>query len=102
MQLADYIDTYFSHLSLITTAVGFLAFVISYAIHRTADSIMRAFCRAATWCALPNGIAFLICSAYPAYVPKIADVGVAFFMGGMALVAVALYDIASPAKTHQA
>ena len=98
MKLAECLDGYFANLPLITTLVGFVAFLVSYGISRTAESLMRSMSRGATWCALPNGIAFLICAAYPRYVPLIADVSIAFFMGGIALVVVALYDISAPAK----
>lgn len=99
MQVADIIGWFFDNLPQLTTLVGVVAFLVSCFIHRSSDGFAaQSLSRAATWCALPNGIAFLICSAYPAYVSKISDVSIAFLMGGLALVAVALFDARSLVK----
>lgn len=92
----EYIDLYFLNLKLITTVTGIAAFVVSFICAKCAHSaLMACLGRAATWCALPSGLAFLVCSAAPGYVPRMSDASLAFLMGGLALVAIALYDIGS-------
>lgn len=85
---------YFSHLSLITTWAGIIAFFVSFVVKRRCEHVLvDAMTRGATWCALPNGIGFLICTSNPDFIPKLADSSVAFFMGGIALIAVGLWDL---------
>lgn len=85
---------YFAQLSLITTAVGTFAFFASCVIKRNAENtLIDAVTRSATWSALPNGLAFLLCTTDSSFIPKLADSSVAFFMGGIALLAVGMWDI---------
>jgi hypothetical protein len=99
MNMPKLIALFFDNLPQLTTTVGIVAFLISCFVNRNSDGfVARSLGRSATWCAMPNGIAFLICSAYPTYVSKIADVSIAFLMGGLALVAIALYDLKTLAQ----
>jgi len=84
---------YFEHLQPITTLTGVFACVIScIKQHAQGDFAIESMGRAATWCALPSGVAFVVCSAYPIYVPKLADATIAFLMGGIGLILVAVCD----------
>ena len=99
MPTAENATWFFGHLQILTTMTGIFAFLIScYATRASEGSGVMSLGRAATWCVLPNGIAFLICSADSSYVPKIADSSAAFLMGGLALVAMCLYDARQLAK----
>lgn len=85
---------YFSVLSVITTLTGVIAFFLSCYVKRHADNVlMDAVTRSATWSALPNGVAFLLCTTDSSFIPKLADSSVAFFMGGIALLAVGMWDL---------
>jgi uncharacterized membrane protein YdcZ (DUF606 family) len=94
MQETDLIKWYFDHLAIFTTALGAIAFLIACGVYRESDKVVyESLSRAASWCMLPNGLAFLFCSANASLVPRIADSGVAFFMGGLALASLVLPDI---------
>jgi hypothetical protein len=85
---------YFAALPLITMSTGVIAFLVSCWVKRSSDSsLIDAITRGATWSALPNGIAFLICTVDSTYVPKLADSSIAFFMAGIALLAVGMWDL---------
>lgn len=94
MPEAGFSSWFFANLAHITTWTGIIAFFVSFVVKRRCHHVlMDAMTRAATWCALPNGIGFLICTSDPSFIPKIADSSVAFFMGGLALIAVGLWDL---------
>jgi hypothetical protein len=90
----DFTVWYFSQLSTITLLTGVAAYLISCLIKwKSENALIDAVTRSATWSALPNGVAFLLCTADSTFVPKLADSSVAFFMGGIALVAVGMWDL---------
>lgn len=94
MPETDIIKWYFDHLTTLTTVFGAIAFVIACGVYRESEKVgYESLSRAASWCMLPNGIAFLLCAADSSLVPRIADSGVAFFMGGLALASLVLPDI---------
>ncbi|OCX19595.1 hypothetical protein [Pseudomonas graminis] len=85
---------FFAQLSVITTITGVVAFFVSCVVKRNSDNtLMDAVTRSATWSALPNGVAFLLCTTDSSFIPKLADSSVAFFMGGIALLAVGMWDL---------
>ncbi|PRA69307.1 hypothetical protein CQ065_06920 [Pseudomonas sp. MYb187] len=85
---------YFAKLPAITMITGVIAFFVSCWVKRSQDSsLIDGVARAATWSALPNGIAFLLCTVDSTYVPKLADSSIAFFMAGIALLAVGMWDL---------
>lgn len=93
MGIDSAIQWYFEHLQPITTLTGVIACLISCIKQRASgDFAIESMGRAATWCAFPSGVAFLICSAYPPYIPKLTDATFAFLMGGIGLILVAVCD----------
>ena len=97
MQLVnEYATWYVQHLTLLSMLVGIVAFVLSCLIDKQADGFSSdLISRSATWCSLPYGFAFLICFADASYTAKLPDTGLAFFMGGIAIIYVVLCDIKS-------
>ncbi|MBA1249884.1 hypothetical protein [Pseudomonas luteola] len=93
MSATEFFDWYFKYISVFTTLVGILGFLLSCCLSRSEGFGVESLTRAATWCAVPNGLGFLICSCYPQFASKMADVSGAFLMGGLALIIVAIYDI---------
>jgi hypothetical protein len=92
--IADCVAWYFNHLTLLTTLTGIFAFIVALVVDKDEKGFSnQTIARAATWCPVPNGIAFLVCSADTSYVAKITDPTTAFFMGGLAIIYVFLCDL---------
>lgn len=92
--MPEFTTWYFDKLPMITLVTGLVAFFVSCWVKRKSESaLIDAVTRSATWSALPNGVAFLLCTADSTFVPKLADSSVAFFMGGIALIAVGMWDL---------
>lgn len=87
MTVAEAADFFFNNLPPINTLVGFLAAVVSFLYYK-ADTAYAFECvgRGFAFSALPSGVAFVICSAYPSYVTKVSDLTAAFFIGGLVLI----------------
>lgn len=102
MPETDIVKWYFDHLTVFTTALGGMAFVLACGIYRDSEKVAHeSLSRAASWCMLPNGLAFLLCAADASLVPRISDSGVAFFMGGLALASLVLPDILGIIKARK-
>lgn len=92
--ITEIVAWYFDHLTLLTTLTGIIAFAIACCFDNDEKAFSnQTIARAATWCPLPNGLAFLVCSADTSYVTKISDPTTAFFMGGLAIVYVFMCDV---------
>lgn len=92
--MPEFTTWYFDNLPIITLMVGVGAYFLSCLIKwRSDNALIDAITRSATWSALPNGVAFLLCTVDSSFVPKLADSSVAFFMGGIALLAVGMWDL---------
>lgn len=87
MTLFDAADVYFANLQPASTLVGVIAGIVCFIrskfdSSRVFDCLVRGF----AFSTLPNGLAFVFCAAYPAYIPKISDSSAAFLLGGLALI----------------
>jgi hypothetical protein len=87
MTLFEAADTYFTNLQPISALVGFSSGLLYFFGYKLDSSrVFECLVRGFTFSTLPNGFAFVFCSAYPAYALKIPDSSAAFLLGGSALV----------------
>lgn len=85
---------YFANLQPINIAAGTFACLFSFFKRSGVEAhAIDSIAKGATFCSLPSGIAFLLCAAHPAYVPKISDASLAFFVGGLALLLIPFLDM---------
>lgn len=87
MTLFEIADIYFANLQPASALVGVLSGLICFIwyrcdSHRVFECLVRGF----AFSTLPNGLAFVFCSAYPTYTSKISDSSAAFLLGGLALI----------------
>jgi len=94
MNLVEGVSLYFEYLQPINILAGFLACLFSFFKRDAAEAFaIDSIAKGATFCAFPSGIAFIICAAFPSFVPKVADATLAFFVGGLALLLIPFIDI---------
>ncbi|EKT4476577.1 hypothetical protein QEL91_002250 [Pseudomonas putida] len=93
MSLVEIIDYYFEHLLPITIFCGSIVCAISFFWRKGDEAIaIDSIAKGATSSAFPSGLAFVLCAAFPGYVPKVADATLAFFVGGLALMIIPFID----------
>ncbi len=86
MTLFEAADIYFANLQPACTLVGVLVGVFCFIWYKLDSSrVFECLVRGFAFSTLPNGLAFVFCSAYPAYTSKISDSSAAFLLGGLAL-----------------
>ncbi|MBG0848389.1 hypothetical protein H3222_24630 [Pseudomonas chengduensis] len=94
MTLDELVIGYFDNLQKITVVISIFACLVSFGCSKLrGGSGNSSLGQAATWGAIPNGVAFLICAAYPQHITKITDVTIAFTLGGLALILIPFFDL---------
>lgn len=86
MTLFEAADIYFANLQPASALVGVLSGVLCFIWYKLDSSrVFECLVRGFAFSTLPNGFAFVFCSAYPDYASKISDSSAAFLLGGLAL-----------------
>ena len=94
MNLSDVVNLYFEFLQPINILAGAGACLFSFFKRDASEAFaIDSIAKGATFCSFPSGLAFLVCAAFPAYVPKVSDATLAFFVGGLALLLIPFIDI---------
>lgn len=94
MTLVEAVDSYFEYLLPITILSGFIVCFVTFFMRKGDEAIaIDSISKGATSCAFPSGFAFILCAAFPGYVPKVADATLAFFVGGLALMIIPFIDV---------
>lgn len=94
MTLAEAASLYFEFLQPINILAGALACGVSFFKRKGSEAFaIDSIAKGATFCSFPSGVAFLICAAFPSYVPSVADATLAFFVGGLALMMIPFLDM---------
>lgn len=100
MTIVEAVDSFFEYLLPITIFSGFIVCAITFFMRSGDEAIaIDSISKGATSCAFPSGFAFILCAAFPGYVPKVADATLAFFVGGLALMIIPFIDVK---KVYQA
>lgn len=87
MTIFEAADMYFANLQPASTLVGVLSGIACFIRYKFDSSrVFECLVRGFAFSTLPNGLAFVFCSAYPEYISKISDSSAAFLLGGLALI----------------
>ncbi|MCX2891657.1 hypothetical protein OO258_25860 [Pseudomonas sp. DCB_BI] len=93
MTIAEVADGYFANLQPITVLAFFVVSAFAFFWRKGDEAVaIDSISKGATACAFPSGVAFVICAAYPGFVPKMADSSLAFSVGGTALMMIPFLD----------